>query len=83
MHFKNHLDKYGNKSRKFEVLGTRGIFRIFSSSNYKEVDIKVITPLPSKMNIFRVFFLANIMFCVRNRNTLGRRFFYAFKTYVL
>ena len=31
-------------SRKFQDLGTRGLFRIFSGSNYREVDIKVLTP---------------------------------------
>ena len=51
MHLKNRLNKYGNKSRKFEVLGTRGIFRIFSSSNYKEVYIKVFTPLPDYFQV--------------------------------
>ena len=38
------------ESRKFEVLGTKVVFRIISSSNHRVVDKKYITP---KMIIIR------------------------------
>ena len=38
------------ESRKFEVIGTRFLFRIISSFNYREVDIKNVEP--PKMIIF-------------------------------
>ena len=59
--------------------GTRDLFWVFSSSNYREADIKVLNP-PQKW-LFSFFSLSKIMFYVHKRNISGRCFFYASKTY--
>ena len=43
-HMASHLSKFTVLSRKFEVLGTRNLFRSIENSNYGEVDRIYITP---------------------------------------
>ena len=59
------------ESHKFEVLRTGGLFRIISSSNYREVDIEVFKP-----TIDYSIFPIKHFYWVRKRNF----FFYESKT---
>ena len=62
-------------------LGLEVLFRITSSSNYREVDIKIYNP--SNLIIIRGFLPIKHKFWVHKRNVSRSRFFYAPKTYVI
>ena len=74
------VNTFAVKPRKFEVLGTRDFIRIISSSNYREIDIKL------KKWFFLLlsgFFSIKHKFWKRKRNVSWRRFFYAPKHMLL
>ena len=48
------MDRYTVELFKFEVLRTRDLFRFFSCSNYKEVDIRCITPKTDYYQFFPI-----------------------------